>query len=760
VGYVLVQPGVGRIRDLRGLDNSSGRVNDALQMAGLRGDFLDQLVVTDGISTQTSALDTSLGRLLGLANINDAGLAATGGFLGYSNIVTHVFRATPPAALASVSIGAQGGPNALGLTNFYTPGLNDRGWLSFSTNLGSGDDNPNPRVLVINPSGNVFTVAQAQGTEFSNFWQTRGASSLGTSLNNFNRVSFVAQLDGDEPGGSAGGIYVGDASGDEPRLAVDLEIVLDDGRRVDLLGFANDVADHGVNSMNDAGEIAVSNLGYFNDPTGGVFQRQVLLLARPSPGLEPGHPILPALEDALPGGGWRFVSCYGVIHVAPFRCWIDPPVAVGYDFAMAASAAGGFTSVLIPVALPGGDAAFTIEFGSTSAPLTAGTAFTFPAPVRQFRISGIATDEALDPDDPTVFVAGLTFSGEVDETLAFTMIPVVVDTTDTDGDGVGDTFDNCPTVANPGQEDSDGDGVGDACESDNSGGFTLKSARIAGCKSVSGRVTLPAPAPVGGTLVSITDTLAAATTPLTLKIAAGASSRSFTVKTSAVAAEQSGTVSVTFDGTTLNQPLTLRPIGMRSIGLASNSIVGGAEVRGTASLECAAGPGPIEVVLTSTNTDVATPTTASVLVPVGSASASFTVATTPVFSAVKVGMAGAANGISKSRTLTVTSPAALAPKSLKFGSLLVGTTSAVQNATLSNIGTESFSITGIVLSGTSTNYFAQSHDCPEVLAAGASCTIGVTFTPTVTGSRSAKLVVSSSASNPVNVALSGNGVAL
>lgn len=52
----------------------------------------------------------------------------------------------------------------------------------------------------------------------------------------------------------------------------------------------------------------------------------------------------------------------------------------------------------------------------------------------------------------------VTGERSVNSTFAWALQPA-----DTDGDGVKDFEDNCPNVANPGEEDSNGDGIRDAC---------------------------------------------------------------------------------------------------------------------------------------------------------------------------------------------------------------------------------------------------------------------------------------------------------
>lgn len=53
-----------------------------------------------------------------------------------------------------------------------------------------------------------------------------------------------------------------------------------------------------------------------------------------------------------------------------------------------------------------------------------------------------------------------------DTASAQSIVASFVASTDTDGDGVLDQNDNCPTTPNPSQADADSDGVGDACDND------------------------------------------------------------------------------------------------------------------------------------------------------------------------------------------------------------------------------------------------------------------------------------------------------
>ena len=115
----------------------------------------------------------------------------------------------------------------------------------------------------------------------------------------------------------------------------------------------------------------------------------------------------------------------------------------------------------------------------------------------------------------------------------------------------------------------------------------------------------------------------------------------------------------------------------------------------------------------------------------------------------------AASEITEIAVLLSTAFKAVAPASLHFGSQGVGTTSAPQTITISNPAGVSFNITNIVASGN----FTQTNDCGASLAAGAHCTITVSFSPTSTGLDSGAITLSDSTpSSPVAVPLSGTGV--
>ena len=126
------------------------------------------------------------------------------------------------------------------------------------------------------------------------------------------------------------------------------------------------------------------------------------------------------------------------------------------------------------------------------------------------------------------------------------------------------------------------------------------------------------------------------------------------------------------------------------------------------------------------------------------------------------------NAIGSPQTVTLsgsgTAPAlpiaALSPTTENFGNVVSSVKSSAQTLTLSNTGNATLNISGITIGGSNPSDFADTTTCGETLAAGASCTIAVTFTPTSVASFTATIsVADNAAGSPQTASLSGAGIA-
>lgn len=104
--------------------------------------------------------------------------------------------------------------------------------------------------------------------------------------------------------------------------------------------------------------------------------------------------------------------------------------------------------------------------------------------------------------------------------------------------------------------------------------------------------------------------------------------------------------------------------------------------------------------------------------------------------------------------------ATLKPDKDTFGSIAVGKTSKVKVSTLTNTSDYPLSVTSIAITGANPTEFAQTNTCPVggTLAANASCTISVTFSPKAADSYTATLTETDNSSAKTHtVSLTGTG---
>ena len=97
--------------------------------------------------------------------------------------------------------------------------------------------------------------------------------------------------------------------------------------------------------------------------------------------------------------------------VADTPVFIDPVIAVGYDYAIGAGDPN-FATVRLPIGV--GVSKYTLTVGGTSYPLAGGMLFDFrthgfASGVGTFRVSDIKAKALLDPTNGQAFVTELTF---------------------------------------------------------------------------------------------------------------------------------------------------------------------------------------------------------------------------------------------------------------------------------------------------------------------------------------------------------------
>ena len=101
----------------------------------------------------------------------------------------------------------------------------------------------------------------------------------------------------------------------------------------------------------------------------------------------------------------------------------------------------------------------------------------------------------------------------------------------------------------------------------------------------------------------------------------------------------------------------------------------------------------------------------------------------------------------------------VSPYVLTFGNEGIGVTSSPQTVSLSNTGSASLTITSMAFAGANAGEFTQSNNCGASVAAGASCSIKISFTPSASGAVTAWMeIIDNAGSSPQVLTLSGTGV--
>ena len=179
---------------------------------------------------------------------------------------------------------------------------------------------------------------------------------------------------------------------------------------------------------------------------------------------------------------------------------------------------------------------------------------------------------------------------------------------------------------------------------------------VGGKSTTNNTVSLNGPAPAAGALVTLASSNSAvAAVPASVTVPVGATaSPIFTITTTAVATQTDVTISGTYRGATKTATIAVNSPQLASLALRPTSVKGGGSTtQNILALNAPAPVGGATVMLASGNPDVAS-VPATVTVPAGATSTSFTITTTAVTADTLVPITGTYGGSAKTANLTVT----------------------------------------------------------------------------------------------------------
>jgi hypothetical protein len=177
--------------------------------------------------------------------------------------------------------------------------------------------------------------------------------------------------------------------------------------------------------------------------------------------------------------------------------------------------------------------------------------------------------------------------------------------------------------------------------------------KFAGGSTSTGTVELNSPAPAGGAVVTLgTSDTSVITLPATVTVSANETSATFELSSSAVTSTKIVTVVATASGVGQTELLTVLPTSLQSLSLIPSSIGAGNTSTGQVTMSNPAPTGGALVSLSSDDTAVAT-VPATVAVPAGETTATFSVTTAPIELGSTANISAAYGGDTRSATLRV-----------------------------------------------------------------------------------------------------------